>query len=35
MKSDVKANIKWADENCDTMWQKLVKMWNQWELKEK
>lgn len=35
MKSDVKANIKWADKNCDNMWQKLVKMWNQWEIKEK
>ena len=35
MKSDVMANIKWADRNCDNMWQKLVKMWNQWEIKEK
>jgi predicted nuclease with TOPRIM domain len=35
MKSDVMANIKWADKNCDNMWQKLVKMWNQWEIKEK
>ena len=35
MKSDVMANIKWADKNCDNMWQKLVKMWNQWEMKEK
>jgi len=34
MKSDVMANIKWADKNCDNMWQKLVKMWNQWEIKE-
>ena len=35
MKADVMANIKWADKNCDNMWQKLVKMWNQWEIKEK
>jgi hypothetical protein len=35
MKSDVMANIKWADRNCDKMWQKLVKMWNQWEINEK
>ena len=35
MKSDVMENIKWADKNCDNMWQKLVKMWNQWEIKEK
>ena len=35
MKSDVMANIKWADKNCDNMWQKFVKMWNQWEIKEK
>lgn len=35
MKSDVMANIKWADKNCDNMWQKLVKMWNQWEIEEK
>ena len=35
MKCDVKANIKWADKNCDNMWQKLVKMWNQWEINEK
>ena len=34
MKADVMANIKWADKNCDNMWQKLVKMWNQWEIKE-
>ena len=33
MKSDVMANIKWADKHCDNMWQKLVKMWNQWESK--
>lgn len=33
MKSDVMANIKWADKNCDNMWQKLVKMWNEWENK--
>ena len=31
MKSDVKSNIKWADQNKnDQMWQKLVKMYNQW-----
>lgn len=34
MKADVMANIKWADKNCDNMWQKLVKMWNQWGIKE-
>ena len=31
MKADVKGNIKWADWNKnDQMWQKLVKMYNQW-----
>lgn len=36
MKSDVKSNIKWADQNKnDQMWQKLVKMYNQWEQKHK
>lgn len=36
MKSDIKENIKWADQNRnDQMWQKLVKMYNQWEQKHK
>lgn len=36
MKSDVKSNIKWADQNKNgQMWQKLVKMYNQWEQKHK
>ena len=31
MKSDVLSNIKWADFNKnEQMWQKLVKMYNQW-----
>lgn len=31
MKADVRGNIKWAEQNkSDQMWQKLVKMYNQW-----
>ena len=34
MKFDVMGNIKWADQNKNNqMWQKLVKMWNQWQEK--
>lgn len=36
MKSDVKGNIKWADENKNNqMYCKLNAMFNQWEIKEK
>lgn len=36
MKSDVKANIKWADEHENNqMYFKLNSMFNQWEIKEK
>jgi len=33
MKSDVLENIRWAAQNKnDEMWQKTVKMWNEWEI---
>lgn len=36
MKSDVKGNIKWADEHENNqMYFKLNSMFNQWEIKEK
>lgn len=36
MKSDVKGNIKWADQNKnEQMYCKLNAMFNQWEIKEK
>ena len=36
MKSDVMANIKWADEHKNNqMYFKLNSMFNQWEIKEK
>lgn len=36
MKSDVKGNIKWADQNKnEQMYCKLNAMINQWEIKEK
>jgi hypothetical protein len=36
MKSDVEANIRWADENKNNlMYFKLNTMLNQWEIKEK
>ena len=36
MKSDVKCNVKWADQNKnEQMYCKLNAMFNQWEIKEK
>lgn len=33
MKSDVLENIRWAAQNKNNeMWQKMVKMWNEWEI---